>query len=212
MIGLLEKLFDGQEHKFLQAVSAVGIFIVGLMFGALFATAAIEEWVIDPHTATVRESADRESWLAHVVHHRYKVPKPQSELTAKTIMSAAAAEDIDPLILTAQIHVESSFRGAVVGEHGEIGFMQVKEKYWKKECKRYSIRDKYENIFAGACALRWTMDRTDNDIRDALVAYNIGMHDFDNRIDLFRGFIYRGKVLKEYKELNKLLDVEVDTL
>lgn len=160
--------------------------------------------------AVVVDVVSKDSWVQNVLETRYKVRYPASRLVAHTLLGAAEAEAVPVTILMAQVHIESSYRGGVIGKHKEIGFMQVKEKYWGKVCKRYNIHDRYENIYVGACALRWNRDKTDN-MEDALVAYNIGMGDFENQVDVFRGFVYRDKVLKEFHALQQLALVEVDT-
>lgn len=81
----------------------------------------------------------------------------------------AAAHDIPPGLLVAQVHIESSFNPRAVGRAGEKGLMQLSPAV----AKRWGVRDPYDpiqNLLAGARELRshygpggWTA---------ALVRYN----------------------------------------
>ena len=200
----MNTVINNTSYKHLFLTLMFGVFLGTVCSAAVFLYAR-------PHVTTVRDVVDAEAWVKDVLQVRYKVPAIKSGLVAKAIVGASLAENIPVQVIMAQINVESSYKADARGKNKEIGYMQVKEKYWKKECRRYNIRDRYENIYAGACALRWNLDRTSN-MNDALVAYNIGINDFDNQVDIMRGFVYRDKVMREYKHIEGMLDVRIDTL
>jgi len=155
------------------------------------------------------DSAGQTAWIANVLETRYKVKKPYSIMITTMIEQASVEYNISPMIIMSVIKVESDYVSRN-GKHGEIGFMQLKPKFWTKPCNKYDIHDKYENILVGACAIRYNMNLTDN-ISDALTAYNIGFTNFDKDVNLLNGFTYRDKVLDENMDLIDLSLLPIDT-
>lgn len=154
-------------------------------------------------------SAGQSAWIQNVLETRYRVKRPYSSMITTMIEQASVEYNVSPMIVMSIIKVESDYISRN-GKHGEIGFMQLKPKFWKKPCNKYDVHDKYENILVGACALRYNMDLTDN-ISDALTAYNIGFTNFDKDVNLLNGFAYRDKVLDENMDLVDLSLLPIDT-
>mgnify|MGYP001585037015 CR=1 FL=1 len=143
---------------------------------------------------------NNESWIQTVLEDKYEVKYPDSALMAKTIYLASSDLNYDYRLLMAQIQVETEYRCRTEKTSGAEGCMQIRKKYWKDTCKDYDISDKYQNIFAGVCAMKHYSKATGN-VADALIAYNIGITSFKQEKNLLEGFTYRNSVINEYTSL-----------
>jgi soluble lytic murein transglycosylase-like protein len=148
-------------------------------------------------------------WMQNVLETRYNVKYPKSALLTSVILEATEKEDADPILTMAQIYVESSYRATDVSSEGAFGLMQVMAQT-ATLCPEYRHLDKYENVFAGLCILNKYRQETGTTY-EALAAYNVGITNWRNKRFVMSGSEYRRKILQEYWELHKLLDVRVDT-
>jgi soluble lytic murein transglycosylase-like protein len=89
------------------------------------------------------------------------------------IVGAGRRHDVDPLLLYAVMHRESSFKRMAISHKGASGLMQL----MPATARRFGVRnifDPAENIEAGTRYLRWLLNTFDGDVRLALAGYNAG--------------------------------------
>jgi soluble lytic murein transglycosylase-like protein len=128
---------------------------------------------------------------------------------AGAIVTEARKAGLDPLLVLALIHVESSFNPAVVSSAGAIGLMQLLEPTMKRELERSKLppadpRDPVANVQAGVSYLRRLIDAF-GDTNLALMAYNAG----PNRI---RGHLRKGGVPERFHVYPERINKELDRL
>ena len=110
---------------------------------------------------------------------------------AQAIITEAERASLDPLLVLALIHVESSFDPQAVSEAGALGLMQLLEPTMRRELERSGLaaadpHDPVANVRAGVRYLRRLIDAFGG-VDNALMAYNAG----PNRI---RGHMRRGPI------------------
>jgi soluble lytic murein transglycosylase-like protein len=89
------------------------------------------------------------------------------------IVDSSRRYGIDPLLIYAQMHQESSFKKKATSYKGASGLMQL----MPATARRFgvtSIYDPKQNIDAGVKYMRWLMDTFGNDVNLALAGYNAG--------------------------------------
>jgi hypothetical protein len=144
----------------------------------------------------------QESWIQSVLETHYRITYPNSAILSHVIVLATDKEGGDPLLTLAQINTESHFKYWVKSAENAEGYMQVVKIHWKAQCP-YEVSDRYQNIFAGQCALRHSVEKAGN-LSDGLIVYNIGEYNWDKQRFLKSGKIYRDKVFQEYAQLKRI--------
>ena len=89
------------------------------------------------------------------------------------IVDASRIHRIDPLLIYAQMHQESSFKIKATSHKGASGLMQL----MPGTARRFgvtSIYDPKQNIHAGVRYMRWLLDHFNQDVVLALAGYNAG--------------------------------------
>jgi hypothetical protein len=89
------------------------------------------------------------------------------------IVEASRIYRIDPLLIYAQMHQESSFKIRARSHKGASGLMQL----MPATARRFgvaSIYDPKQNIHAGVRYMRWLLDTFNQDVVLALAGYNAG--------------------------------------
>ncbi|HEX8246644.1 MAG TPA: lytic transglycosylase domain-containing protein [Pyrinomonadaceae bacterium] len=89
------------------------------------------------------------------------------------IVESSVRYNIDPLLIYAQMHQESSFKRKAVSYKGASGLMQL----MPATARRFgvtSIFDPKQNIDAGIKYMRWLLNTFNQDLRLALAGYNAG--------------------------------------
>ena len=89
------------------------------------------------------------------------------------IVDSANRYDIDPLLIYAQMHQESSFKLKATSYKGASGLMQL----MPATARRFGVTDIYnpkQNIEAGIKYMRWLMNTFNGDVALALAGYNAG--------------------------------------
>jgi soluble lytic murein transglycosylase-like protein len=97
---------------------------------------------------------------------------------ARTILVEAERAGLDPLLVVALIHVESSFDPHAVSSAGAVGLMQLREGTMRSEVERSRLpsadpRDPVASVQAGVRYLRRLIG-TFGGVDHALMAYNAG--------------------------------------
>jgi len=103
-------------------------------------------------------------------------------LIAKTILEVSKKHNIDPLLITALIYEESSFRPLVQSKAGAVGLMQIRFSVWKEhpilKNNGISAKDKLfwieNNINCGVKILKKYINEAKGDIVVALNRYHTG--------------------------------------
>gem|GEM_PF-2115141 len=89
------------------------------------------------------------------------------------IRAAAAAYNLDPLLIKAVITRESKGHPDARGGSGDTGLMQIVWNLWGYSSPE-PLLDPVENIWKGAQILRYFIDYFDGDVRKGIQAYNYG--------------------------------------
>src|SRR5690606_38467757 len=96
-----------------------------------------------------------------------------NELHDKYIVDSSRKYRIDPLLIYAQMHQESSFKLRARSHKGASGLMQL----MPATARRFGVTKIYDpkqNIEAGVRYMRWLLDFFDQDVVLALAGYNAG--------------------------------------
>jgi hypothetical protein len=100
----------------------------------------------------------------------------------RIIVEAGARNGVDPVLLYAIMHRESSFKTGAVSPKGARGLMQL----MPGTAARFGVRnifDPAQNIEGGARYVRFLLDYFGGDVRLALAGYNAG----EGAVDRYRG-------------------------
>lgn len=92
---------------------------------------------------------------------------------ADAILTASYEHGLDPALIRAVIHAESSFNPEALSPKGAQGLMQL----MPATARRFGVEDPFdpaENIDGGARYLSWLLARFDDDMLRAVAAYNAG--------------------------------------
>lgn len=133
---------------------------------------------------------------------------------ARVIEEEARHAGLDPLLILALIHVESSFDPGAVSDAGAIGLMQLRERTLHREIERAGLapadpRDPFANVRAGTRYLRRLVTAFGStDL--ALMAYNAG----PNRILFFyrtgeipeRFHVYPRRIRSERERVRSIVE------
>ena len=89
------------------------------------------------------------------------------------IVEAGVRNNVDPVLLYAIMHQESTFKRGAVSPKGARGLMQL----MPATARRFGVSDIFDprqNVDAGAKYVRWLLNYFDGDVRLALAGYNAG--------------------------------------
>ena len=112
--------------------------------------------------------------------HKPKVAKaakvaPPADLKRLIIHKARQhAPNLDPRIVLALIHYESTFNPRAVSRDGSVGLMQVRQRVHAPLMRRLGVADLKQsdgNLRVGLHILQACIDRTGGNLRQALTAY-----------------------------------------
>ena len=112
-----------------------------------------------------------------VLFSRY--PKANAHNFARWVVEACATYRVPQLILAGMVMQESSCNPNAVSGCGAKGLTQIRWKFWGAMLKKMGIAEKESDLFnprisieAGACIVRYLLDRYDNNIHEALRHYS----------------------------------------
>ena len=89
------------------------------------------------------------------------------------IVESSRKYNVDPLLIYAQMHQESSFKQKAISHKGARGLMQL----MPATARRFGVTEIYDprqNIDAGVRYMRWLLDLFGQDLELALAGYNAG--------------------------------------
>lgn len=124
-----------------------------------------------------------------------------------TIIEEASKNDLDPILLTALVTVESGWRPTVVSTANACGLTQVIPKYTgghiikKHTCEQ--LKNPYVSIAAGAKILKWWINYHDGNTARALCGYSSGFR-CKGLKPLLAGMRYSKKVLSQKQKIEDL--------
>lgn len=110
---------------------------------------------------------------SRLITARGYAPRPRPSQFDPLIHRCARTEGIDPSLVKAVVHAESSFDPGATSHKGAMGLMQL----MPATARLLGVRDAYEpeeNVCGGVRYLRMMLDRFGGDERLALAAYNAG--------------------------------------
>jgi hypothetical protein len=163
---------------------------------------------------TTARRRDARSGLEGQIHAQVARRMPDHDAAvhggvARAIVAEATRASLDPLLVLALIHVESSFDPHAVSSAGAVGLMQLLEPTMRREVARSRLpsadpRDPVANVRAGVRYLRRLVDAF-GQMDVALMAYNAG----PNRI---RGHMRRGEIPERFYVYPQRVNSEVKRL
>ncbi|HET7753783.1 MAG TPA: transglycosylase SLT domain-containing protein [Anaeromyxobacteraceae bacterium] len=161
-----------------------------------------------------RQRDEHSALFAHVhAHVAARMPRAEASMRrriAETVIAEAKHATLDPLLVLAIIHVESSFDPDVVSHAGAVGLMQLREATFRREFERSRLTGEPDptnpvtNVRAGVRYLRRLVDAF-GDIDVALMAYNAG----PNRIG---GHLRQGAIPERFLSYPRKVSRELDRL
>ena len=96
-----------------------------------------------------------------------------NETVDSYIVESSRRYNVDPLLIYAQMHQESSFKQKAISHKGARGLMQL----MPATARRFGVSnifDPRQNIDAGVRYMRWLLDTFGQDLELALAGYNAG--------------------------------------
>lgn len=134
---------------------------------------------------------------------------------ASIITEQAELHNLDPLLVIALIHVESTFNTNAQSHKGAKGLMQllpntaryINKKTDKGIPENSNLFDAKTNIALGTAYMEYLLNKTNGNLEYALAAYNMGPANmFRAKRENKMPKAYSNKVLKEYAKLQKAVD------
>ncbi|MCS6874012.1 MAG: lytic transglycosylase domain-containing protein [Acidobacteriota bacterium] len=131
------------------------------------------------NTGSVQDSLALRDYLGGLTKTRMAVNKSLRGFTTgdplidSYIVESSLRYGIDPLLIYAQMHQESSFNRRAVSPKGARGLMQL----MPATARRFGVTDIFDpkqNIEGGVKYMRWLLDTFNQDLSLALAGYNAG--------------------------------------
>jgi len=130
---------------------------------------------------------------------------------SRHIVGLSRYYDLDPLLVLAIIKVESQFKPDARSYAGAVGLMQVMPIVMREVGDEISVRkkeelyDPYKNLHLGIHYLTFLLQKYENDLQNALVAYNLGPSALDARLSRknYVPLTYYRKVMQFYKNFQE---------
>lgn len=136
---------------------------------------------------------------------------------ARHVVSLSRDYDVDPLLVLAIIKVESGFKPSAKSYVGAIGLMQVMPIVIRAVGSEVQVSssaelyDPYKNVLLGIHYFTFLRDKYENNIQNALSAYNLGPTALDARLNRQDNVdtSYSRKVMKCYEAFQEKMHVQV---
>ena len=114
----------------------------------------------------------RATKLSTGIQKAYAVDSTTANRVAPMIVQSAEQYQVDPLLIAAMIHQESSYRNYVVSPAGAVGLTQVMPSYWQQTCPG-DLFEEINNINCGTYILASYNQKAESWPK-ALAYYNVG--------------------------------------
>lgn len=130
-------------------------------------------------TANVHEGLALREYIGEIANTRMSGNKSLRGFTTgdpqvdSYIIESSLRHGIDPLLIYAQMHQESSFNRRAISPKGARGLMQL----MPATARRFGVTDIFDpkqNIEGGVKYMRWLLDTFNQDLSLALAGYNAG--------------------------------------
>ncbi len=134
--------------------------------------------------------------------------KPDAAEISRAILREAARQGMDPLFVMSIVAQESCFDTHALGQHGEIGLMQINPSTAEWIARRYgviwrgagSLRDPATNIRLGTLYFAWLRDSFRRRPAAYVAAYNMGPSAVRRRLaENAVPSLYMNDVMKKYR-------------
>ncbi len=183
--------------KFVVALLVLLISTPGAFARVDAATQAKRDVTLNKNRVTNRRP--RPGVLVQHIQERYSVPPKKARTIVEAAFRRGAELELSPELILAVIAVESTFREQVVSRAGARGLMQIVPKWHPEKIREIggpqALFDPAKNIRVGTRILVQYLDRSDGDLRKALLRYNGSLKNPRSR--------YADKVLNTYQSLQK---------
>lgn len=136
-----------------------------------------------------------------------RLDKETAKRISLNIISECSDKNLDPILVTALIWVESRFDPLAYSNKGALGLMQVRYSIWKEDpiMRDNNVSTKYKlywidlNIKCGTDILAKYYREADQDVIRALYRYNTGSKELPNKIGDFEVKYVNKIVITAYK-------------
>ncbi len=142
--------------------------------------------------------------LSTGIQKAYSVSPDVANRVSPLIVQNADQYNVDPLLLAATIHQESSYRSYVTSSAGAVGLTQVMPRYWQQSCPGDLYNDVI-NVQCGTMILA-KYNQSAGSWKKALAYYNVGPTNYEtNRKMRKQGKKYAMQVKQHEKNLKSAL-------
>ncbi|MBX7148844.1 lytic transglycosylase domain-containing protein [bacterium] len=161
--------------------------------------------------ASHRSLSQEETQVLNLAQVIAKEAKGQAKVSpyglSRDVLALSKEYNIDPLLITSLIKVESSFNPQAKSQVGAIGLMQTMPALTKQVGHETGVKnaddlwDQKNNLKTGVHYFSYLLNKYNYDTHKALTAYNMGPGNLNKAIKAGKvPNIYAGKVLKNYKK------------
>jgi hypothetical protein len=146
----------------------------------------------------------RAAKLSSGIQKAYSVDPTTANRISPMIVQSADKYSVDPLLISAIIRQESSYRNYAVSPAGAVGLTQVMPSYWQQTCPG-DLFDENININCGTYIIA-SYNRSAGSWKKALAYYNVGPTNYNNSWKMrHQGKKYAKQVKSHEKDLKHAL-------
>ncbi|WP_374530768.1 transglycosylase SLT domain-containing protein [Acinetobacter sp.] len=140
----------------------------------------------------------RATKLSTGIQKAYAVDSTTANRVAPMIVQSAEQYQVDPLLIAAMIHQESSYRNYAVSPAGAVGLTQVMPSYWQQTCPG-DLFEEASNINCGTYILA-KYNQSAGSWKKALAYYNVGPTGYESSWKMRRQGKKYAKQVKQHEE------------
>ena len=141
----------------------------------------------------------RAAKLSKGIQTAYSTPASTANRVSPMIIQHAQNQGVDPLLVAAVIHQESTYRSQATSPAGAIGLMQVIPRYWQQTCPG-NLYEEGSNIQCGTYILS-KYNQSAGDWKKALAYYNVGPSGYENNRKMRKQGKRYAKQVKQHKKI-----------
>lgn len=140
----------------------------------------------------------RATKLSTGIQKAYAVDSATANRVAPMIVQSAEQYQVDPLLIAAMIHQESSYRNYVISPAGAVGLTQVMPSYWQQTCPG-DLFEEASNINCGTYILA-RYNQSAGSWKKALAYYNVGPTGYESSWKMRRQGKKYAQQVKQHEE------------